>query len=92
MALINRRNNGVVGDLLVVVGGVGVELVVVNTDPGVGIAGVDGNLDGGGDDVRGGDVEGEGPRFFPCFSRDNIHTSDSKETLLLSVFSLHISA
>lgn len=59
VALVDGVDDGVVGDLLVVVGAVDVELVVVDADLGVGVAGVDGDLDGGGDDVGGGDVEGE---------------------------------
>lgn len=59
VALVDGGDDGVVGDLLVVVGGEGVEFVVVDADLGVGVAGVDGDLDGGGDDVGGGDVEGE---------------------------------
>lgn len=56
VALVDGVDDGVVGDLLVVVGAVDVELVVVDADLGVGVAGVDGDLDGGGDDVGGGDV------------------------------------
>nr|GMD86721.1 hypothetical protein F511_29086 [Ipomoea batatas] len=57
VALVYRRDNGVIGDLLVVVGGEGVELVVVDADAAVGVVGGDGDLDGGGEDVGGGDVE-----------------------------------
>ncbi|KAK4441322.1 hypothetical protein Salat_0467100 [Sesamum alatum] len=46
------------GDLLAVVGGVDVELVVVNTDSVVGVAGGEGHLEGGGEKVGRGDVEG----------------------------------
>ncbi|GER41841.1 hypothetical protein STAS_18573 [Striga asiatica] len=53
VALVDGRDGGGVGDLLAVVGGVGGEAVVVDADSGVGVVG------GGGDDVWGGDVEGE---------------------------------
>ncbi|CAH9079906.1 unnamed protein product [Cuscuta europaea] len=56
VALVNGRDDGVVGDLLVMVGGVDVEVVVVDSDAAVGVVGGDGDLDGGGEDVGGGDV------------------------------------
>lgn len=59
VALVDGGDDGVIGDLLVVVGGVDVHPVVVDADAGIGVAGVDGDLDGGGDDVGGGDVEVE---------------------------------
>ena len=59
VALVDGRDDGVVGNLLAVVGGEGVEFVVVDADAGVGVAGEDGDLEGGGDDVGSGDVEGE---------------------------------
>lgn len=59
VALVDRRDGGEVSDLLVVVGGVDVHPVIVNADFRVGIAGEDGDLDGGGDDVGSGDVEAE---------------------------------
>ncbi|KZV15914.1 hypothetical protein F511_29086 [Dorcoceras hygrometricum] len=59
VALVDRRDDGVEGDLLVAVGGVNVQLIVVDADSGVGVAGVDGDLQGGGEDVGSGDVERE---------------------------------
>lgn len=64
VALVHRGDDGVVGDLLVVVGGVNVHSVVVDADFRVRVAGVHGDLDGGGDDVRGGDVEVEDGRVL----------------------------
>ncbi|RAL44640.1 hypothetical protein DM860_003399 [Cuscuta australis] len=65
VALVYRLDGGVIRDLLVVVGGVDVELVVVYPDPPVPVVGRDrknvkwkNNLEGGGEDVGGGDVEG----------------------------------
>ncbi|CAI9783349.1 unnamed protein product [Fraxinus pennsylvanica] len=55
VALIHRWYDCVVGNLLAVVGGVHVQFVVINADSGVGVAGVDGDLDGGGNDIGGGD-------------------------------------
>lgn len=45
-------------DLLAVVGGVDVETVVVNADSAVRVAGGEGDLEGGGEEVWGGEVEG----------------------------------
>ncbi|CAI9783350.1 unnamed protein product [Fraxinus pennsylvanica] len=55
VALIHRWYDCVVGNLLAVVGGVHVQFVVINADSGVAVAGVDGDLDCGGDDIGGGD-------------------------------------
>lgn len=44
VALVNRRNGGVIGDLLAAVGGEDVELVVVDADLVVGVTGVNGYL------------------------------------------------
>lgn len=57
MTLVHRRDGGVISDLLAPVGGVGVRSVVVNAYVVVGVAGEDGDLDGGREDVWGGDVE-----------------------------------
>ncbi|KZV48980.1 hypothetical protein F511_09576 [Dorcoceras hygrometricum] len=59
VALIDWRDGGEVRDLLVVVGGVNVHPIVVDADPRVRVAGADGDLHGGRDDVRGGDIEAE---------------------------------
>lgn len=89
VALIDRRYNGVVGDLLAVVGGVDVQLVVVDSDLGVGVTGVNGDLEGGGDDVRrrdgevedGGVLEDEtgffGLKDGPCYQEN--HQDDEAE-------------
>lgn len=53
VALVNGGYGGVVGDLLALVGGVGVELVVVDAELVVWVAGDDGDLDCGGEEVRG---------------------------------------
>ncbi|KAF5473930.1 hypothetical protein F2P56_005877 [Juglans regia] len=59
VALVGGRDLAAEGDLLVAVTGVDVELVVVNTDLVIRIAGVKGDLEGGCEEVRrGGDVEG----------------------------------
>lgn len=49
---------GTVGDLLAVVGGVGVEAVVVDAELVVGVAGVDGDLEVDGEEAGDGGVEG----------------------------------
>lgn len=59
VSLVYRWNGTVVGDLLVVVGGVYVHFLVVNADSGIRVPGVDGDLNAGRDDVRGRDVEAE---------------------------------
>lgn len=59
MALVGGIDDGEVGDLLVIVVAVDVELVVVDANPGIGVAADYGDLDGGEQDVGGGDVEGE---------------------------------
>nr|GMD41638.1 hypothetical protein Csa_6G454480 [Ipomoea batatas] len=59
VALVHRRDSGGEGDLLVAVDGEDGEAVVVNPDVVVRVAGFDGDLDGGGEDVGGGDVEVE---------------------------------
>lgn len=64
VALVDGRDGGVVGDLLAAVGGVDVHVVVVDADARVGVARVDGDLDGGGDDVGGRDVEVEDGRIL----------------------------
>ncbi|CAH9068431.1 unnamed protein product [Cuscuta epithymum] len=64
VALVDRRDVGVESDLLVVVRGVGPEPVVVNADVAVGVPGDDGDLDGGGQDVGGGEVEVEDGGFL----------------------------
>lgn len=59
VTLVSGRKEGGEGDLLVVVGGVDVDLVVVNADSGVGVAGGEGDLEVGGEGVGGaGEVEG----------------------------------
>lgn len=57
MSLVNRRYDGVVTDLLAAVGGVHVGSVVVNTYSTVRVTRVDGDLNGGREDVWCGDVE-----------------------------------
>lgn len=57
VALVDGRDDGGVSDLLVVIGGVDFHSVVVDADLGVGVVGVDGDLQGCGDDVGGGDGE-----------------------------------
>lgn len=59
VALVHRRNDGVVGNLLVVVGGVYFHFLVVNADSGIRVSRVDGDLNAGGDDAGGRDVEAE---------------------------------
>lgn len=59
VALVGRRQQRGEGDLLAVVGGVDVDPVVVDPDPLVGVAGGEGDLEGGGEGVGGGEVEGE---------------------------------
>lgn len=51
VALVCGWYGGVVGDLLVAVGGVSVELIVIYTDFGVGVTGGDGDLEVGGEEV-----------------------------------------
>ncbi|GLT47698.1 hypothetical protein SLA2020_213710 [Shorea laevis] len=51
LALVHRRDSSTEGNLLVVVGGVNVELVVVDADLVVGVAGGDGDLEIGGEEV-----------------------------------------
>lgn len=58
MALIRGRKQIREGDLLAVVGGVDVEFVVVNADSLVRVSGRDGDLEGGGEESRDGEVEG----------------------------------
>lgn len=57
MALVNRRYDGVVTDLLAPVGGVHFSFGVVNTYFTVRVTGIDGDLDGRRKDVWSGDVE-----------------------------------
>lgn len=59
VALVYRRNLGVIRNLLVVVGGVNIHLVVIYAYVAIGITGVNGGLNRGGEDVRGGDIEDE---------------------------------
>lgn len=58
VALISRRNLRPERDLLIVVGGVGIEFVVINADFVVGIAGGDCDLEIGGEEIGDGGVEG----------------------------------
>lgn len=58
MPLVRRRDGGAERDLLVAVDGVDVELVVVDADPVVGVAGRDRDVDVGGQEVGHGGVEG----------------------------------
>jgi len=58
VALVGRRDGGAEGDLLVAIGGVHVEPVVVDADLVVGVSGGDGDLEVGGQEVRGGEIEG----------------------------------
>ena len=58
VALVCRLDEDGESNLLAAVGGVGVELVVVDPDLVVRVAGGDGDLDVGGQKVRVGDVEG----------------------------------
>ncbi|KAL1821213.1 hypothetical protein ACET3Z_016082 [Daucus carota] len=59
VALVGGEDGGEVSDLLAPVGGEDVELVVVDSDFAVGVSGVDGDLEVGGEEVGdGGDVEG----------------------------------
>lgn len=64
MALINTVDDSIVSHLLTMIRRVDVELVVVDADSGVGVVGVDGDLDGRGDDVGRGDVEVEDGRVL----------------------------
>lgn len=57
VALVGRLNDGTESDLLVPVDGVDVEAVVVDSDLVVRILGGDGDLDAGGEEVSGGDIE-----------------------------------
>ncbi|TYK04331.1 hypothetical protein E5676_scaffold21333G00010 [Cucumis melo var. makuwa] len=57
VALVGRLNAGTESDLLVTVNGVDVEAVVIDSDLVVGVAGRDGDLDTGGDEVSSGDIE-----------------------------------
>lgn len=57
MALVGGGDDGGDGDLLVAVGGVDEEAIVVDADAVVGVAGVEGDLQHGGEGVGGGDVE-----------------------------------
>nr|GMC88790.1 hypothetical protein F511_29086 [Ipomoea batatas] len=66
VALIDGGDDGVIGDLLVAIGGEDVEVVVVNSDPGIRVPGGDGDLESGGEDVGGGDVEVEDGGFSPA--------------------------
>ncbi|CAA3021756.1 Hypothetical predicted protein [Olea europaea subsp. europaea] len=59
VSLVYRWNGSVVGDLQVVVGGVDVHFLVVNADSGIRVSRVDGDLNAGGDDAGGRDVEAE---------------------------------
>ncbi|CAI9779807.1 unnamed protein product [Fraxinus pennsylvanica] len=59
VALVHRWNDCVVGNLLVVIGGVDFHFLVVNADFGIRVSRVDGDLNAGGDDARGRDVEAE---------------------------------
>lgn len=61
VALVDAREAVGGGDLLVLVGGVDVEAVVVDADAVVRVSGGDGDLEGGGEEIRGGEVEGENP-------------------------------
>lgn len=58
MALVRGGDGGTVGDLLVLVGDVGVEAVVVDSDVVVGVAGGEGHLEVGREEVGDGGVEG----------------------------------
>ncbi|CAH9117784.1 unnamed protein product [Cuscuta europaea] len=64
MTLVDRRDIGVESDLLAVVRSVGLEPVVVNADVAVGVPGDDGDLDVGGQDVGGGEVEAKDCGFL----------------------------
>lgn len=59
VALVGRLNDGTESDLLVAVDGEDVEGVVEDSDLVVRVAGGDGDLDAGGEEVSGGDVEEE---------------------------------
>lgn len=58
VALVHRLDGGEVSDLLVFVRREDVEFIVVNSDSVVGVMGGDGDLKVGGEEDRGGDVEG----------------------------------
>ena len=61
MALVEAGDAVRRSDLLVLVGGVDVQTVVVDADAIVGVSGGDGDLDGGGEEIRSGEVEAENP-------------------------------
>lgn len=84
VALVNRLDAGEVSNLLVVVRGEGVESIVVDADPVVRVMGGDGDLEVGGEEDRGGDIEGvdggvlEGESGFPGLE-DGPCDKESKE-------------
>uniref|UniRef100_A0A0A0KKM0 Uncharacterized protein n=1 Tax=Cucumis sativus TaxID=3659 RepID=A0A0A0KKM0_CUCSA len=57
VALVGWLNAGTESDLLVMVNGVDVEAVVIDSDLVVRVTGIDGDLDTGGDEVSGGEIE-----------------------------------
>lgn len=58
VALVDGLDGGEVGDLLAVIDGVGVEIVVVDADFAIRVTGGNGDLKVGGEEDRGGHVEG----------------------------------